>query len=116
MARKSKVVLICDKHRGDVEAVGTLEIIIDGQRRKLDLCADHLAEARRVVRPWLRAATTSAAPSSGGGSGPSRSGRSNASTRRNSAMLREWAVANGYELPGRGRIPRAVHEAYEASK
>jgi hypothetical protein len=113
MARKSKVVLICDKHRGDVEAVGTLEIIIDGQRRKLDLCADHLAEARRVVRPWLRAATTSVAPST---SGPSRSGRSNASTRRNSAMLREWAESNGYELPGRGRIPRAVHEAYEASK
>lgn len=114
MARKSKVVLICDKHRGDVEAVGTLEIIIDGQRRKLDLCADHMAEARRVVRPWLRAAEASGTVSSA--SGPSRSGRSNASTRRQSAMLREWAEANGYELPGRGRIPRAVHDAWEASQ
>lgn len=109
MARKSKVVLICDKHRGEVEAVGTLEIVIDGERRRLDLCAEHMAEARRAVRPWLRAATV--APASSG-----RSGRSNASTRRNSAMVRAWAEANGYELPGRGRIPRAVHEAYQAAQ
>lgn len=116
MARKSKVILVCDKHRGaDVEAVGTLEIVIDGERRRLDLCAEHLSEARRLVRPWLRAAANST--NGTGGSGPGRStSRSSASARRTSAALRAWAVANGYELPTRGRIPRAVHEAYEASQ
>ena len=110
MARKSKVILVCDKHRGDVEAVGTLEIVIDGDRRRLDLCAEHLAEARRIVRPWMKVATSSSSSS-----GPGRN-RTTASSRRDSAALREWAVANGYKLPTRGRIPRAVHEAYEASK
>ena len=113
MARKSKVVLVCDKHRNDVEAVGTLEIVLDGQRRRLDLCAEHLAEARRVVRPWLKAAGSGSGASP---AGPGRSGRASASARRTSAALREWAQANGYELPSRGRIPRAVHEAFEASK
>jgi hypothetical protein len=111
MARKTKVVTVCDRHRGDVEAAGTIEIVIDGERRRIDLCAEHLAELRRAVRPWLK-------PSP---SAPAARTRKPAAARRpkrspDSAAVREWAQANGYELPARGRIPNAVREAYAAKK
>lgn len=32
------------------------------------------------------------------------------------AEIRAWAKANGVECPGRGRLPAAVHEAYEAAQ
>lgn len=32
------------------------------------------------------------------------------------AAVRAWAVANGYEVPERGRIPNDIRDAYEAAK
>jgi hypothetical protein len=34
----------------------------------------------------------------------------------NSADVRAWAEAEGYEVPARGRIPNALREAYEAAQ
>ena len=31
----------------------------------------------------------------------------------NAATVRAWAVANGYDVPDRGRIPNGIREAYE---
>ena len=111
MARRTKVVVVCDRHRGEVEAVGTMEIAIDGERRKLDLCAEHLAELRRTMRPWLRQAST------GGGTRPA--AKKKATGKRvaratDAAEVRAWAKQNGWKLPARGRIPTAVREAFAA--
>lgn len=112
MARRTRVVVVCDRHRGEVEAVGTMEITIDGERRKLDLCAEHLAELRRTMRPWLRQAT------SGGTSRPAaKAGKSTAKRTvraTDAAEVRAWAKQNGWKLPARGRIPTAVREAFAA--
>ena len=112
MARKTKVITICDLHRGEVEATGTVEITINGERRALDVCAEHLAEIRKSVRPWLGRA----------GSTPNRT-RARKTTKKSKprrnldgAAIREWAAKNGYELPARGRIPAAVRSAYESAK
>jgi hypothetical protein len=118
MARKTKVVVVCDKHRGEVEAVGSIEISIDGDRRSLDLCAEHLAELRKAMRPWLRQAPASTSTSP---RGRSRSGTKKASGRRptrsaDAAAVRQWARENGYDVPARGRIPGAVREAFTAAQ
>ena len=109
MARSTRVITICDRHRGEVEAAGTVEVVIDGERRKLDLCADHLSELRRLMRPWLKSPGTTSAR---------RSGVRKASRRGNSdaAVVRQWALDQGYDLPARGRIPNDVREAYKSAR
>ena len=111
MARKTKVITICDLHRGEVEATGTVEITINGERRTLDVCAEHLAEIRKSVRPWLGRAAS-------GTSKRARKTTKKSKPRRNvdGAAIRAWAAKNGHDLPARGRIPAAVREAYEAAK
>lgn len=102
MARATRVVVICDMHGMQIEATGSFEFTVDGERHHLDLCDDHLVEVREAMRPWIRASVES------------RDGT--AAARRNStAAIRAWAAENGVKLPARGRIPRAVHEAYRAA-
>ena len=120
MARKTKVVVVCDRHRGEAEATATIEITINGERKRLDLCAEHLAELRRAMRPWLRSSgggtnTGSSRASSGGGA--RRSGSGSGKPRRNTdgPAIRAWAKKNGYQLPERGRIPAEVRQAYTAA-
>ena len=116
MARRTKVVVVCDRHRGEVEAVGTMEIAIDGERRKLDLCAEHLAELRRTMRPWLRQAGTSSAKGRSRGAAKKRGGSSRAARSSDAAEVRAWARDNGWDVPARGRIPTAVREAFSAAR
>jgi len=108
MARKTKVVVVCDRHRGDVEAVASVEISVEGDRRRIDLCADHLAELRKALKPFLGTATTRKRAASARPSGR----RSSAA---DVAAVRGWARENGYEVSERGRIPNAVREAYAAA-
>ena len=116
MARRTKVVVVCDRHRGEVEAVGTMEIAIDGERRKLDLCAEHLAELRRTMRPWLRQAATPATKGRSRTAAKKRSSGGRAARSTDAADVRAWAKANGWKLPDRGRIPTAVREAFSAAR
>ena len=116
MARRTRVVVVCDRHRGDVEAVGTMEITIDGERRKLDLCAEHLAELRRTMRPWLRQAGTSSTKSRSRGAAKKRGSSSRAARSSDAAEVRAWARDNGWDVPARGRIPTAVREAFSAAR
>lgn len=109
MARKTKLIVICDRHRGEVEAATTVEIAFDGDRKRLDLCAEHAAELRRALRPWLRAASPA-----GPARSTRRSARSGQRPRRSTdgPAIRAWAREQGIEVPDRGRIPAAVREAY----
>ena len=121
VAQKTKVITICDLHRGDVEATATVEISIDGKRQKIDVCNEHLAEVRRAVKPWLARAggTAAATPRTRRKAGrPAKKSRKKSAPRRNldGAEIRAWAAKNGYELPARGRIPAAVRTAYESAK
>lgn len=102
MARATRVVVICDMHREQVDAAGAFEFTVDGERHRLDLCPEHLAELHVALAPWIRASASS------------RDGTA-AAHRNSPAAIRAWAAANGVKLPARGRIPRAVHEAYRAA-
>jgi hypothetical protein len=108
VARKTKVVVVCDRHRGaEVEAVGSVEIALDGNRHKVDVCAEHLAEFRRLTRPWTGAPRARKATAKR--AGPARARAADV------GAIRAWARKNGHEISERGRIPNAVREAYAAS-
>lgn len=116
MARTTRVVTICDLHKEEVEAAGTVEIAIDGERRKLDVCADHLAELRSAMKPWFSGSTARRGGARKAKKG-SRKATGSSRRRRNpdAPAVRAWAVEHGYDVPARGRLPAAVREAYEAA-
>ncbi len=103
MARKSKVVLICDKHRGDVEAVGSPR---DHHRRPAP-------QARPLRRPPGRGPSGRSALVEAVdqrlvgvhvlGPEPQRPVQRQHPSQLGDAS--EWAEANGHELPGRGSHP-----------
>ncbi|CAN5160704.1 Lsr2 family protein [soil metagenome] len=114
MARKKRVVLVCDRHRGEVDATATVEVIVDGERRKVDLCSEHLADFRKTVRPWLGLKDRGGRrPAAGAGRQRKKAADAGES---DANEIRAWARENGYEVGDRGRIPVALREAYEATK
>lgn len=88
----------------------TLRFSLDGTSYEIDLTTDEQQELRETLAPYVQAARrlgrVAARPSP-----PSRS--SDVAIPRN---IREWATANGFEVPARGRIPAPVREAYESAR
>ena len=117
MAQLTQVVLTCDVHEGDAEAVDTVTFASEGQAYECELCEDHLAEFREVMEAW----TAHARPV--GQRGRETSGRSSSAGRRRTSSrraaspteVREWARAQGMQVSSRGRIPADVQTAYEAA-
>jgi len=117
MAKVTRVVLTCDLHGDDTDAVATLAITNGNARYELDVCQSHLDELtasgrrvrqRRTGRP-AKAARRPAAKST-------RKRAANNGRKRSvdTAAVREWARANGYEIGDRGRIPGPVLDAFRA--
>ncbi|WP_245715629.1 Lsr2 family DNA-binding protein [Micromonospora peucetia] len=77
------------------------------RRRELAEAAEKLASQLAEVRQELRATGRSDSVDS-----PPRNRREGAAQR---AAMRQWAVANGYEVKDRGRISREICEAYAAA-
>ena len=131
MARKSKVVLVCDRHRGEVEAVASVEVALDGDRRRMDLCAEHIAEFQKAIKPWTSIGAggrtrRSAKPAGTGRTRRAAAGTNGAGTKAaakgaadagpvDANAIRAWARDNGYTVGARGRIPAPVREAYAAA-
>ncbi|MBW0102278.1 Lsr2 family protein [Pseudonocardia sp. KRD291] len=111
MARVESVQLVDDLDGGAADE--TVSFSLEGSRWEIDLTAAHAAALRAVLAPFVGAAR----PSSDGAPGrtaprPS-SPRTSEATRGQTAEIRRWALANGFELSGRGRIPNAVVEAFD---
>ncbi|SCL43821.1 Lsr2 protein [Micromonospora citrea] len=77
------------------------------RRRELSEAAEKLASQLAEVRQELRAAGRRDSADS-----PPRNRREGAAQR---VAMRQWAVANGYEVKERGRISREICEAYAAA-
>jgi hypothetical protein len=107
MAQKVHIVLEDDLDGS--EATETVSFALDGTSYEIDLNAgnaDKLRDALAVYIGHGRKVT-------GGGR---RGARRSAATGGASAKdVREWARANGYDVPDRGRIPAEVRSAYEAA-
>lgn len=111
MAQKVNIVLIDDVDGS--EAVETVAFGLDGTNYEIDLNEANAAALRDALAPYVgharkasssrRRRSGSSGSGSSGGSGPS------------AKEIREWARANGYEVPDRGRVSAEVREAYAAA-
>lgn len=105
MVQKVQVVLVDDIDGGVAEE--TVTFGLDGVSYEIDLSAEHAAELRDALAPWVGNARKA----------PSRPTAVRQSARRsrgssNTAEVREWAKANGHAVSDRGRISTEVMEAY----
>ena len=116
MAQLTEVVLTCDVHDGDGEAVGTVTFTVEGQSYECELCEDLLAEFREAMEVWSSHARV--AGPKGSTRRAVRSGRSgrSAGSGPSTSEIREWARSRGLQVSSRGRVGADVRAAYEAAR
>lgn len=94
------------------EATETVEFALDGQAYEIDLNDEHAAQLREVIAKYVEAAR--------------KAGRSNVTSiakpraRRvetdvDTKTVKEWAKANGRDVPARGRLPQALIAEFKAA-
>jgi hypothetical protein len=111
MAQQVLVQLVDDLDGTSSNDVSTLTFGLDGVTYEIDLGSPNAEKLRKTFEEYVAVARRT------GG----RLRRGTAPTRGSSdpgeaALVREWALENGFELSGRGRIPGHVIEAYKESK
>jgi hypothetical protein len=104
MAQKVNIVLVDDIDGS--EATETVSFGLDGTTYEIDLNDDNAAALRDALGPYI-----------GHGrkvGNAARRGRRPAATNGPSAReIRDWARANGFDVPDRGRVSAEVREAYD---
>ncbi|GAB3195436.1 Lsr2 family protein [Nocardioides hungaricus] len=107
MAQKVNIVLVDDIDGS--EAVETVTFGLDGTTYEIDLNKKNAGKLRDALASYVGhgrkvgAATRRGRRSAAATSGPS------------AKDVREWARANGYDVPDRGRVSAEVREAYDAA-
>jgi hypothetical protein len=111
MVKKLNVTLVDDLD-GKSAAVETIHFSLDDVSYQIDLSAQHARKLRQDLKAWIDASRRVG----GRKRRSSQSGRSRgARSREESAAIREWARRSGHKVPARGRIPRAIIDAFNAS-
>lgn len=108
MAQRIEVLLVDDVDGGD--ASETLTFGLDGSIYEIDLSDENAAKLRAALADWVAKArkvkgSPKAAKATPGKTLP----------KQDLSKVRAWATANGYEVSSRGRVPRDIAQAYEAS-
>jgi hypothetical protein len=100
------------------EASGTFDFSLEGRNYQIDLSDKNADKLRTALTPFIEAARKA------GGRGSRRRSRQASreeearparSGREETAAIRQWAREHGHEISNRGRIPKAVLEAYQAA-
>lgn len=119
MAQRTEVLLTCDVHDGNAEAVETVLYTVDGRSYECDLCDGHLTEFRNSMEIWSSHSRPTgrrrARPITGRAAKPSRNTRGRAGGAPSTAEVREWARSEGMAVSARGRVPAELHAAYQAA-
>ena len=106
MASKTLVILEDDLDGG--EATQTVQLGYQGAQYEVDLSDKNADKLAKALEPFLEAGRRV------GGRRRS-AARVSASADASPSDIREWAVANGYDVSARGRVSAAVREAYQAA-
>jgi len=113
MAQKVLVQLVDDLDGTSSQDVSTVLFGLDGVSYEIDLSDSNAERLRESLQEFVDSARRT-----GGrvkrGARPAQSGRS--ANSGEAGQIREWALENGYELAGRGRIPSHVVEAYKEAQ
>ena len=108
-----RIVELLDDLDGGV-ADETLTFGLDGRTYEIDLSTANAKSLREAIDPYLAVARWVSVRAATGsrlrGKVPAQ-GDGNAT---DAAVIREWALTNGFEVNSRGRIPANVREAYES--
>lgn len=108
MAQRQIVELIDDVDGS--AATETVTFGLDGTAYEVDLNDKNAAALRKALSKYVEKARKVSKAR------PQTNGRTRASGTGNaSKLVREWAKANGHDVPDRGRIPQAVQDAYNAA-
>ncbi|MGB3440531.1 MAG: Lsr2 family protein [Actinophytocola sp.] len=111
MAQQVLVQLVDDLDGAASEDVSTVLFGLDGVEYEIDLSAPNADSLRKALAEHIDAARRIGGRRRVG----TPSARKSASSGEAGAV-REWAIKNGYELSGRGRIPNHVTAAYHEAK
>jgi hypothetical protein len=90
----------------------TVQFSLDGRDYEIDLSTQHAQALRENLADYTEHARRAGKGDRPGRRRHSRDGRPN---HAEAAAIRTWARENGYEVSGRGRIPKTVVEAYRAA-
>jgi hypothetical protein len=103
-------IIITDDIDG-AEAAETVRFGLDGKDYEIDLSSTHAEQLREALAPYSSAARKVAAKA--GTRSTSRAGQGKSGE---TAAIRAWAQANGYEVSDRGRIHQKIQDAYRAAQ
>jgi hypothetical protein len=111
MTQRTVVTLEDDLTGG--EAHETVSFALDGKAYEIDLSDKNAASLRETLAPFIGAARRAGrinVPAARRGS-PLR----HVATDLDPAAVRAWAASNGHEVSPRGRISRAIQDAFKAA-
>ena len=111
MAQKVNIVLVDDLDGSD--ATETVSFGLDGTSYEIDLNDANAAGLRDALASYVGHARK-VAGSRRGGRRPAASS-SSATGGPSAKEVREWARANGHDVPDRGRVSAEVRQAYDAA-
>ena len=103
MAKRIETVLIDDLDGSTADE--TLVFGLDGVNYEIDLSAANAASFRELLAPYIKVAQRVSGRRTRGTSGGRQASKG--------SDMRAWALAKGYEISERGRVPANVREAYE---
>lgn len=110
MAQKVNIILVDDIDGS--EATETVTFGLDGTTYEIDLNDENAGKLREALATYVGHGRKV-------GAGPRRGRRTSSSAAASGGPsakeVREWARANGHDVPDRGRVSAEVREAYDAA-
>ena len=107
MAQRVNVVLVDDLDGSDAEE--TVAFAIDGSEYEIDLSSANAAKLRDALASYVGHGRRV------GGRRRRTPVRGHGKVEASAAEVREWARANGWDVPDRGRVAGEVRDAYDAA-
>ena len=119
MATVTRTYLIDDLD-GSKDDVENVLLALDGMSYEIDLSAANAGRLREKLERFVNAAspvkTAKPAPAKRGTKGAKEKAAAPARTNRDQVQaIRDWAKSAGLEVSSRGRIAKAVQEAFDAA-
>jgi len=116
---KTTIVQVSDDLDGSANA-SEVRFAFEGAEYTIDLTSKNRKTLEKALRPYIEAGTKVSARHSGASrsarSKHSRNSRNSGNSAVDLAAVRAWAKENGHQVSDRGRLPKAVLDAYTASQ
>jgi Lsr2 len=106
---KRTIIEISDDLDGSTKDVKTVQFGFEGISYEIDLGPQNFDKLASAIAPYVAVARKS------GGRSRRGSGSKVMHVTSDNATIRAWAVAQGIDVPTRGRISAAVREQFEAA-